>query len=98
MGGTRNTSKFLEWIRANSSSKFVAHNKVQYLMLVPDTADGFRSAIGALQTLDESQGVSSGTYSLPEDRCLRLLLKNFCKRTTESENREELKACPVTTL
>jgi hypothetical protein len=29
---------------------------------------------------------------------LRLLLKNFCKRTTESENREELKACPVTTL
>jgi hypothetical protein len=49
--------------------------KGQILILVSETADGFRETIGALRSLDESKGVSFHTFSLPDDRCVRLLLK-----------------------
>jgi hypothetical protein len=51
------------------------------------TADGFRATIGALRSLDVSEGVSLHTFSLPEDRCVRLLLKNLGKRMPETEIR-----------
>jgi hypothetical protein len=54
VSGLRNTRWFLEWI--------VAQIKGKYLMLVPETADGFRLTIGTLSSLDEGQGVSFHTF------------------------------------
>jgi excinuclease UvrABC nuclease subunit len=73
----KNTRKFLDGIRATSESKLVSQMKGEILMLVPETADGFRATIAALRSLDTSEGVSFHTFSLPEDRCVCLLLKNF---------------------
>jgi hypothetical protein len=67
--------------------------KGEILMLVPETADGFRATTGALRSPDESEGVF--TLSLPEDRCVRLLLKNLGKRMPEAEIREELEALRI---
>jgi hypothetical protein len=44
----------------------------EILMLVPETADGYRATIGSLQSLDESEGVSFQTFWLPEYRHVRL--------------------------
>jgi hypothetical protein len=68
--------------------------KGEILILVPETADGYRVAIGALRSLDVSEGVSFHTFSLPEDRCVRLL-KNLGKRLSEAEIREELEALHI---
>jgi len=40
------------------------------LLIVPRTPDGFRATAIALQTLDESKGVSFHTFFLPEDCCV----------------------------
>jgi hypothetical protein len=85
----------MEWIRAKFGSKPVAQMKGQILMLVHETADGFRTTIGALRSIDESKSVSYHTFSLPEDRCVRLLLKNVGKRMPEAEIREELEALRI---
>jgi hypothetical protein len=84
----RNTCRFLDWIRAKSSSRIVAQMKGEYLRLVTETADGFRATIGALRSLSERKGVSFHSFSLPEDRCVPLLLKNLGKRMPEDEVRE----------
>jgi hypothetical protein len=47
VSGVRNTRRFLNWFRAKSAIKLVAQMKGEILMLVPDTADGFRATIGA---------------------------------------------------
>jgi hypothetical protein len=43
------------------------------LMVVPSTADGFRATICALRSLDDMEGMTFHTFSIPEDRCVRLL-------------------------
>jgi hypothetical protein len=47
-------------------------------MLVPRSGDGFRATVSVLRSLDGSKGVIFRT-SLPEDRCVRLLVKNLGK-------------------
>jgi hypothetical protein len=59
----------MEWIRAKSSSSLMVQENGEYLMLVRETADG------ALKSVGEGKGVSFHTFSVPEDRCVRLLLK-----------------------
>jgi hypothetical protein len=39
--------------------------KGDILMLVPESADGFRATIGALRFLDSNEGVGFYTFSLP---------------------------------
>jgi hypothetical protein len=70
----RNTRKFFEWIRGKIASKLLAQMKGEILTLVPETADGFRATTGALRSLGEDKGLSFHTFSLPEDRCVSLLL------------------------
>jgi hypothetical protein len=90
-----NTRKFLEWIREKTESKLLDQMRGETLMLVPETEDCFRATIGALRSLGEDKGVSIHTFSLPEDRCVRLLLKNVGKRMPESEIKEELEALSI---
>jgi hypothetical protein len=77
------------------SHSLSAQLKAEKLMVIPSTADGFRSAVSALRSLDSTEGVSFHTFSLPEDRCVRLLVKNLGKRMPESVVREELEALDI---
>jgi hypothetical protein len=80
----------LTWLRESCPSGVSAQMKGERLMLVPKTADGFRATVSALRSLDGSNGVSFHTFSLPEVRCISLLLKNLGKHMPESVVREEL--------
>jgi hypothetical protein len=64
-------------------------------MVVPSTADGFRATIHALRSLEGTEGVSFHTFTLPEDRCVRLLVKNLGKGMPESVVREELESLDI---
>ena len=68
----------------------MAQLKGDKLMVVPSTADGFRAAISALRSLDGEDGVSFHTFTIPEDRCARILVKNLGRGMPESVVREEL--------
>jgi hypothetical protein len=59
-------------------------------MAVPSTANGFRPAVSSLRSLNGKEGVSFHTYSLPEDHCVPLLVKNVGRRMPESAVRKEL--------
>jgi hypothetical protein len=61
VSGVRDVRKFLVWVRAKYV-KLAAHMKGEYLMLVPETADGIRATISALRSLGESEGVSFNTF------------------------------------
>ena len=65
------------------------------LMDVPETADDFRVAITALRSLDLNKIVIFHNFSLPEDKCVRLLVKNVGTRMPESVVREKMKALEV---
>jgi hypothetical protein len=69
--------------------------KGEKLMIVPGTADGFRATVSALRSLDGSNGVTFHTFSLAEDRCVRLLLKNLGRQMPENVVREELEALGI---
>jgi len=64
-------------------------------MLVPRTAEGFRATVSALRSLDGSKGVSFHTFSLPEDCCVRLLVKNLGRHMPEDVVREELESLGI---
>ena len=64
-------------------------------MVVPSTANGFRAVVSALRSLDGGEGVSFHTFTLPEDRCVRLLVKNLGRGMPESVVREELEALDI---
>jgi hypothetical protein len=64
-------------------------------MVVPATADGFRALVSALRSLDGRDGVSFHTFTLTEDRCVRLLVKNLGRGMPESVVREELKSLKI---
>jgi hypothetical protein len=61
-------------------------------MVVPSIPNGFRAIVSAIQSLDERQVVSFNNYSLPEDWCASLLMKNLGNRILESVVREEFES------
>jgi len=93
--GVTDTRGFLTWLRASFQSGLSAQMKGEKLMLVPRTAEGFRATVSALRSLYESKGVSFHTFSLPEDRCVRLLVKNLRRHMPEDVVREELRSLGI---
>jgi hypothetical protein len=69
--------------------------KGEYVMPVPETADGFRATIIALRSFGGDEGVSFRTFSLREDRCARLLLNILGKSVAETEINEELETLHI---
>lgn len=63
-------------------------------MIVPGTADGFRTTVSTTQSLAGITGVSFNT-SLPYDCCLHLLFKKLGRQMPESVLREELQALGI---
>ena len=95
--GVTDTRGFVAWLRSRCPKGLTAQMKGENQMVVPETADDFRAAVSALRSLDVSKGVSFHTFSLPEDCCARLLIKNLGRRMHEDVVREELEAlgiCP----
>jgi hypothetical protein len=64
-------------------------------MVVPSTGNGFRATVSALRSLDGGEGVSFHTFTLLEDRCVRLLVKNLGRGMPENVVREELEAIDI---
>jgi hypothetical protein len=65
------------------------------LMVVPATADLFRAVVGALRASNGGEVVIFHTFTLPEDRCVRLLVKNLGRGMPESVVREELETLKI---
>jgi len=95
ISGVGDTRAFLAWLRSSCPCDLTAQLKADKLMVVPSTADGFRATICALRSLDRGKGVNFHTFSLPEDRCVRLLMKNLGKGMPESTVREELESLNI---
>lgn len=64
-------------------------------MAVPSTASRFRASGSALRSLDGKEVVSFHTFTLPEDQCVRLLVKNLDRGTPESVVRGELESLNI---
>ena len=86
---------FLAWLRATCPGGLMAQLKGEKLMVVPSTADGFRAAVSALRSLDGKDGVSFHTFTLPEDRYVRLLVKNLRRGVPKSVVWEELESLNI---
>jgi hypothetical protein len=95
ISGVDDTRAFLAWLRASCPSKLTAQLKAERLVVVAATADGFQAAVSALGSLDGKNGVNFHTYSLTEDRCVRLFIKNLGSRMPEGVVREELRSVAV---
>jgi len=95
ISGFRDTRAFLAWLRASCPGGLTAQLKSEKLKVVQSTADGFRAAVSALRFLDGTEGVSFHTYTLLEDRCVRILVKNLGRGTPESVVREELESLNI---
>jgi len=50
--GLRDTRAFLAWLRAPYPGGLTAQLKAEKLMVVPSTANGFRTTVSALRSLD----------------------------------------------
>jgi hypothetical protein len=95
ISGVRDTRVFLAWLRASCPGSLTAQLKSEKLMVVPSIADGFRAAISALRSLNGREGVSFHTFTLPEDRCVWLLVKNLDRGMPESIVWEELESLDI---
>jgi len=82
-------------LRASCPGGLKAQLKSENLIVVPSTADGFRAVISALRFLDGKDSVSFHTFTLPEDHCARLLVKNLGRGMAESVVREELESLNI---
>ena len=96
--GVSNTRSFLRWLQGKTGGNGTAQIRGESLVLVPDTADCFRATITALRSIEKGKDVSFHTYSLPEDRTVRLLVKNLGRKMPESDVREELEVLGITVM
>jgi hypothetical protein len=95
ISGVRDTCAFLAWLQASCPGGLTAQLKAEKLIVVPSTGNGFRATISALRSLDGGEGVSFHNFTLPEDRCVRLLVKKLGRGMPESVVREELEAMDI---
>ena len=93
--GVRHARAFLAWLWASCPGSLTAQLKAEKLMVVPSKANGFRAVVSALRSLDGAEDVSFQTFTLPEDRCVRLLVKNLGRGMAESVVREEMEALDI---
>jgi hypothetical protein len=95
ISGATETPTFLSWLRESCPGGLTAQLKGEKLMVVPSTADGVRAVVRALRSLDEGEGVNFHTFTLSEDRCVRLLVKNLGRGMPESDVQEKLESLNI---
>jgi hypothetical protein len=91
----RHTSAFLAWLRAFCTGGLTAQLKSEKFIVVPLTADGFRAAVSALRAFDGREGVSFHSLTLPEDRCVWLLVKELGRGMPVSVVRDEMESLNI---
>ena len=64
-------------------------------MVIPSTADGFRASVSALQSIDGKEGMSFHNFTLPEDRCVLLLVKNMDRGMSEIVVQDDLESLNI---
>jgi len=64
-------------------------------MVAPSTADGSRATVSAQQSLSGEEGVTLHTFTLPEYRCVRLLVKNLSRGMPESVDLEVVESLTI---
>ena len=75
--GFPDTRSFLAWLRSNCPGGLAAKLKAEMLMVVPLTTNGFIAVVSPQRSLDGGKVVSFHNFTLPEDRCVQLLVKNL---------------------
>ena len=91
ISGVNDNKAFLTWLWESCPSTLTAQLKAENLVVVPATGDGFRATVSMLWSLDFVGGVVTfHTYSVTEDRCVRLLIKNLGKMMPEGVVLQEL--------
>jgi len=95
ISGVRDKRSLLAWLRVSCPGGLMAQLKGEKLIVVPSNADRFTAAVKALRSLDGKDGVTFHTFTLPEDRCARLLVKNLGRGMPESVVREELESLKI---
>ena len=95
ISGVSNTRAILAWLQASCPSSRMAQLKGENLLVAQSTVDGFRAAVSSLRSLDGKEGVSFRTFTLPEGRCVRLLVKNLGRGISESVVREVLESLNI---
>jgi len=88
ISGVSDTHSFLASLWASCPGSLMAQLKGEKFMVIPST-DGFRAVVTSLRSLDGKDGVSFHTFTLPEDCCARLLVKNLGRGMPESVVTEE---------
>jgi len=89
ISGVSDARSFLVWLQASCTGSPMTQIKGEKLLIVPSTTDGFRAAVTALQSIFGKEGVSFHTFTPPEDRRVRLLVKNLGRDMPQSVVREE---------
>jgi hypothetical protein len=64
-------------------------------MIMPETTDGFIASVSAQCSLNRSGGLRINTFSLPEDRCVHLLVKNLGRSLPQGVIWEELEVLGI---
>ena len=95
ISGVSDTRSFLACLRASCPGGLMAQLKAESLMVVPSTADRFRAAVRALLSLHGKEGVCFHTFTLQDDRCVRLLVKNQGRGKPESVIQKELESLNI---
>jgi hypothetical protein len=90
VSGFEDTRDFLSRMRTCCLSGLIAQIKREKLMLDPLTAEGFKATVSALRSPNVGGDVTFHTFALPEDRCVRLLIRKLGRRMPEGIVKEEL--------
>jgi len=83
ISGVSETRSFLNWLRASYPDGLMAQLKAETLMVDPSTANVHTATVSALHSLD-GRSVCFHTFTVPEKRCARLLVKNLSSGMPES--------------
>jgi hypothetical protein len=95
VSGVTDARGFLAWLRELCRCGLSAQIKEERLMIIPGTGDCCRSTVTATRLLDLRKGVNFHTFSLPEDRLVRLLIKNLGRQMPKGVVREEVEALAI---
>jgi len=77
-------------VAASCPAGLMALIQGEKLMIGPSTADGIRAAVSAVRSNDGVDIVSFQTFRQPQDRCVRIMVKNVSRVMPENVIRVEL--------
>ena len=90
--GFSDSHSFLAPLLASCPGGLMAQIQDEQLIVDPSAADGLTATLNALRSLDGLYGVSFNTFTFPQNRCARHLVKKLSRCMPDSIVREELQS------